>query len=204
MLNASQRSLQRGAQLLRYPAARQWHARLAGSAAQTPGAGCCTPLARYGSVRHTNDGRRHNSSKADLDQASGAAAAATAVDAARSDAANKPTRTLASLLAQSIREVGPLSVSTFMNVCLQDPGQGYYASANSPAEASDTASARDVLGVRGDFITSPEISQVFGELLAVFFVARWQSVNPSGPLRLVELGPGRGTLLADMLRVGML
>lgn len=112
---------------------------------------------------------------------------------------------LASLLAKSIREFGPLSVSTFMNVCLQDPGQGYYASANSTdneAMDGDKAQTRDVLGARGDFITSPEISQVFGELIAIFFIARWQAVNPEGPTRLVEFGPGKGTLLADMLRVG--
>lgn len=86
-----------------------------------------------------------------------------------------------------------------MRTCLLDPDQGYYASANSSLSTADHTS-RDVLGARGDFITSPEISQVFGELLAIFFVARWQSVSPIGQLRLVELGPGKGTLLADMIR----
>lgn len=82
-----------------------------------------------------------------------------------------------------------------MRTALLDPSQGYYASAN----AEDNG--RDVLGARGDFITSPEISQVFGELLAVYFVARWQAVGSPDQMRLVEFGPGKGTLLADMIRV---
>ncbi|PWN33783.1 DUF185-domain-containing protein [Meira miltonrushii] len=112
---------------------------------------------------------------------------------------NGPSKTLAQVLADSIKASGPLSVSTFMRTCLLDPEQGYYASANAAGSSSDQA-GRDVLGARGDFITSPEISQVFGELLAIFFIARWQTVMPDGQTRLVELGPGRGTLLADMIR----
>lgn len=88
-----------------------------------------------------------------------------------------------------------------MRTCLLDPSQGYYASANSTDGGGDAS--RDVLGARGDFITSPEISQVFGELLAVYFISRWQAVGEPSATRLVELGPGKGTLLADMIRVGM-
>ncbi|PWN92027.1 DUF185-domain-containing protein [Acaromyces ingoldii] len=88
-----------------------------------------------------------------------------------------------------------------MRTCLLDPVQGYYATANTPPGTFDALTeTRDVLGARGDFITSPEVSQVFGELLAIFFVARWQNTARDAPLRLVELGPGKGTLLADMLR----
>ncbi|MCO5589761.1 hypothetical protein L7F22_043730 [Adiantum nelumboides] len=112
---------------------------------------------------------------------------------------NVTNKTLAQVLADSIKASGPLSVSTFMRTCLLDPEQGYYASANASTSSSEQA-GRDVLGARGDFITSPEISQVFGELLAIFFIARWQTVMPEGQTRLVELGPGRGTLLADMIR----
>lgn len=85
-----------------------------------------------------------------------------------------------------------------MRTCLLDPALGYYGSANAPSH--DASSPRQVLGARGDFITSPEISQVFGELLAVFFVAKWQASELCKTTRLIELGPGRGTLLADMLR----
>jgi len=66
---------------------------------------------------------------------------------------------------------------------------------------------RDVFGTAGDFITSPEISQMYGEMIGIWCVAMWQqlesqleSPQPDVPLRLVELGPGRGTLMADLLR----
>lgn len=107
----------------------------------------------------------------------------------------KPKKDLNEILLDSIRASGPMPVSTFMRTCLLDPMQGYYSTSNSP-----TTSNREVLGSRGDFITSPEISQVFGELVAIFYLARWQAVNSPPATRIVELGPGKGTLLADMLR----
>lgn len=58
-----------------------------------------------------------------------------------------------------------------------------------------------VFGTRGDFTTSPEISQVFGELMAVWMLEQWMTTTPSMPFRIVELGPGRGTLMDDILRV---
>lgn len=106
----------------------------------------------------------------------------------------KPKKNLNEILLDSIRASGPMPVSTYMRTCLLDPMQGYYSSANSPT------TSREVLGSRGDFITSPEISQVFGELVAIFYLARWQSVGAPSATRIVELGPGKGTLLADMLR----
>lgn len=121
--------------------------------------------------------------------------------ASSSNLQDSPNKTLAQILSDSIKSSGPLSVSTFMRTCLLDPTLGYYGSANSPTSESDSSSSsRQVLGARGDFITSPEISQVFGELLAVFFIAKWQSSELCKKTRLIELGPGRGTLLADMLR----
>lgn len=108
--------------------------------------------------------------------------------------ADKKTKSLNEILLDSIRASGPMPVSTYMRTCLLDPMQGYYSSANSPS------TSREVLGSRGDFITSPEISQVFGELVAIFYLARWQSVGAPSATRIVELGPGKGTLLADMLR----
>lgn len=108
------------------------------------------------------------------------------------------SKTLAQILHDSIKSSGPLSVSTFMRTCLLDPAQGYYAAASNPSDEASTS--RQVLGAKGDFITSPEISQVFGELMAIFFVARWQATEMCSKTRLIELGPGRGTLLADMIR----
>lgn len=80
-----------------------------------------------------------------------------------------------------------------MQACLTNPDYGYYASKSNEVSTN-------ILGTRGDFITSPEISQVFGELMAVFFVSRWEAAGRPQRIRLVELGPGRGTLLCDLLR----
>lgn len=82
---------------------------------------------------------------------------------------------------------GPVPVSTFMAEALGDPTYGYYPT-------------RDPLGARGDFTTAPEISQAFGELIGLWSVVVWQSMGAPGEFRLIELGPGRGTLMADFLR----
>ncbi|KAL4064356.1 S-adenosyl-L-methionine-dependent methyltransferase [Scleroderma yunnanense] len=94
------------------------------------------------------------------------------------------------IMMDSVRATGPLSFATYMQLCLSHPVHGYYM---NPEHA--------VFGARGDFITSPEISQVFGELLAVWMLEQWMTTAPSLPFRIVELGPGRGTLMDDMLRV---
>jgi NADH dehydrogenase [ubiquinone] 1 alpha subcomplex assembly factor 7 len=82
---------------------------------------------------------------------------------------------------------GPLSVARFMALCLGHPSYGYYAT-------------RDPFGADGDFITAPEISQMFGELLGLWAAEIWQRMGAPRCLGLVELGPGRGTLMADALR----
>ncbi len=87
-------------------------------------------------------------------------------------------------IAALIEAQGPMPVSQFMTVALHDPQSGYYAT-------------RDPLGA--DFTTSPEISQMFGEMLGLWCVQVWHDQGLKNP-RLVELGPGRGTLMADMLR----
>ena len=92
-------------------------------------------------------------------------------------------------LAARIRAEGPLTVADFMHECLAHPDQGYYAT-------------RDPLGAAGDFTTAPEISQMFGEMAGVWLAAVWKAMGAPEPVRLVELGPGRGTLLADALRAG--
>ena len=80
-----------------------------------------------------------------------------------------------------------------MRQCLTNPESGYYTT---------KLNGRDQFGSKGDFITSPEISQVFGELVGLWIVAEWisQGKRNSG-VELVELGPGRGTLMDDVLRV---
>jgi SAM-dependent MidA family methyltransferase len=90
-------------------------------------------------------------------------------------------------LHDRIRHEGPVTVERYMDLCLRH----YYAT-------------RDPFGPDGDFVTAPEISQMFGELIGLFAVAVWQSMGGPAPVRLVELGPGRGTLMADALRAARL
>jgi NADH dehydrogenase [ubiquinone] 1 alpha subcomplex assembly factor 7 len=84
-----------------------------------------------------------------------------------------------------IREQGPITLAHYMQMSLLDPEHGYYMK-------------RDPLG--RDFITAPEISQIFGELIGLFFAQAWEDRGRPGKFHLVELGPGRGTLMADLLR----
>ncbi len=93
-------------------------------------------------------------------------------------------------IARLIETQGPLSVAQFMSLALHDPKGGYYAT-------------RDPFGRGGDFITAPEISQMFGELLGLWTVQVWRDQGSPAPARLIELGPGRGTLMADMLRAAV-
>jgi SAM-dependent MidA family methyltransferase len=89
-------------------------------------------------------------------------------------------------LIARIARLGPISVADYMAECLHDPQNGYYAT-------------RDPLGPTGDFITAPEVSQMFGELIGLWIAQAWMDQGrPNGIL--AELGPGRGTLMADALR----
>nr|WP_233280894.1 SAM-dependent methyltransferase [Devosia oryziradicis] len=99
-----------------------------------------------------------------------------------------PAPTLPELIDMQIRTSGPMSVASYMALCLTHPTKGYYK-------------ADDPLGAAGDFVTAPEISQMFGELIGFFFVNLWQQMGSPKAVTLLELGPGRGTLMADMLRV---
>jgi NADH dehydrogenase [ubiquinone] 1 alpha subcomplex assembly factor 7 len=94
---------------------------------------------------------------------------------------------LARKIAQRIRLQGPISIAAFMTDALGHPEHGYYMKA-------------DPLGRRGDFITAPEISQMFGELIGLWCAEVWRLIGRPDPFHLVELGPGRGTLMADALR----
>lgn len=95
---------------------------------------------------------------------------------------------LSRIICQMIAEEGPMPLDRYMVLCLGHPEHGYYMT-------------RDPLGAAGDFTTAPEISQVFGELLAVWVAQVWQALGSPRHFALVELGPGRGTLMADVLRV---
>jgi NADH dehydrogenase [ubiquinone] 1 alpha subcomplex assembly factor 7 len=94
-------------------------------------------------------------------------------------------------LEEEIRRIiafdGPMPISEYMRTCLTHPKYGYYVT-------------RDPLGSLGDFTTAPEVSQMFGELLGAWAAAVWQQMGSPARVNLVELGPGRGTLMADALR----
>jgi NADH dehydrogenase [ubiquinone] 1 alpha subcomplex assembly factor 7 len=90
-------------------------------------------------------------------------------------------------LRRIIASEGPMTVERYMALCLGHPVHGYYTS-------------RDPLGAAGDFTTAPEISQMFGELIGLWAVEVWAAMGEPKRLRLIELGPGRGTLMSDLLR----
>lgn len=82
---------------------------------------------------------------------------------------------------------GPMRVSTFMTLALGDEQNGYYKNATP-------------FGKEGDFITAPEISQMFGELIGIWVIETFNTLNKPSSFSLCELGPGRGTLMQDLLR----
>ncbi|OJJ58726.1 hypothetical protein ASPSYDRAFT_31374 [Aspergillus sydowii CBS 593.65] len=100
---------------------------------------------------------------------------------------------LARTLGNAIKTTGPISIAAFMRQVLTSPEGGYYT--------TKPGGGGEVFGRKGDFVTSPEISQVFGELVGIWTIAEWmaQGGKKSG-VQLMEIGPGKGTLMDDMLR----
>jgi SAM-dependent MidA family methyltransferase len=90
-------------------------------------------------------------------------------------------------IRRRIAAAGPMPVSEFMALCLADPQHGYYVT-------------RQPFGAEGDFVTAPEISQIFGELIGLWMIAVWQQMGAPENIRVIELGPGRGTLMKDAMR----
>ncbi|WP_336294242.1 class I SAM-dependent methyltransferase [Bartonella sp. CB169] len=94
-------------------------------------------------------------------------------------------------LKEKIKEIialnGPIPVSQYMTLALTDPQFGYYQT-------------QTPFGRSGDFITAPEISQLFGEMIGIWILASWQAQDYPHPFILAEIGPGRGTLMDDILR----
>ena len=98
---------------------------------------------------------------------------------------------LGEILLTRIRRQGALTLAQYMAAALMDPKYGYYCS-------------QEPFGRGGDFTTAPEISQMFGELLGAWSIDTWERLGAPRPLRLIELGPGRGSLMADVLRTAKL
>lgn len=95
---------------------------------------------------------------------------------------------LMDIIKEKIKLNGPLTVAEYMHIIVTNPTEGYYM-------------RKETIGESGDFITSPEISQLFGEIVAIWFYVETLKMCPGKPLQIVELGPGKATLLWDMLRV---
>ncbi|XP_072307585.1 protein arginine methyltransferase NDUFAF7, mitochondrial [Eucyclogobius newberryi] len=101
---------------------------------------------------------------------------------------DKPRPSVLKHLTSKIKSTGPISVAEYMREVLTNPVTGYYVRNN-------------MLGAEGDFITSPEISQMFGELVGVWIISEWLAAGRPEQLQIVELGPGKGSLIIDVLRV---
>ncbi|KAJ2741563.1 hypothetical protein GGI20_005099 [Coemansia sp. BCRC 34301] len=94
---------------------------------------------------------------------------------------------LAKHIRDKILATGPISVAQYMQLALTSPVGGYYTRGQ-------------VFGREGDFVTSPEISQMFGEVIAIWYVMQWETMGRPPKTAFVELGPGRGTLMGDIMR----
>ncbi|PVB60314.1 class I SAM-dependent methyltransferase [Labrenzia sp. 011] len=102
-----------------------------------------------------------------------------------------PSLSLKDRIKARIAADGPLSVARYMSICLADPEAGYYMT-------------REPFGTGGDFVTAPEVSQMFGELIGASCLSAHEAMGAPDRFQLVELGPGRGTLMADLLRMAAL
>jgi len=102
---------------------------------------------------------------------------------------------LEKVIRQRITHDGPMPLAEYMVLCLTHPQHGYYTTGH-PVGGRGSAQHQS-----GDFITAPEVSQMFGELIGVWCMEVWQALGSPEQFNLVEIGPGRGTLMRDLMRI---
>lgn len=98
-----------------------------------------------------------------------------------------PANSLQQKLTRLIQHAGPISIAEYFHLCMADPEFGYYKN-------------QQAIGAKADFITAPEVSQMFGELIGAWSHQVWDNLKKPNKVALVELGPGKGTLMSDLLR----
>lgn len=106
-----------------------------------------------------------------------------------SEISSKTENTLSKHIQNLITLRGPITVAEYMQQCLSHPVYGYYKR------------QEEIFGSKGDFVTAPDVSSLFGEMLSIFCVSVWQNLGQPEKIRLIEIGPGKGTLMQDILRV---
>ncbi|KAF2025995.1 DUF185-domain-containing protein [Setomelanomma holmii] len=122
----------------------------------------------------------------------GATRSSSSLTSSTSGTERKWSTSLAKMLGEATTTTGPISVAAYMRQCLTAPEGGYYT--------RQTTLGQDQFGTKGDFVTSPEISQVFGELIGIWLYAEWLAQGKKDKVQIIEVGPGRGTLMDDVLR----
>ncbi|KAJ1922267.1 hypothetical protein H4219_000129 [Mycoemilia scoparia] len=106
----------------------------------------------------------------------------------KADIEREPITHLIANIKGIIKAKGPMPIADYMKLALTSPIDGYYTRGN-------------VIGREGDFITSPEISQMFGEMMGIWYIMQWQAAGCPQRVSFIELGPGKGTMMSDMLRI---
>jgi len=112
----------------------------------------------------------------------------------------EPETPLTKHLKTKIKGAGPISVATFMQEALLNPKFGYYYTGGLTNQQKDSENVeQEIIGNRGDFVTSPEISSMFSELIGVWCLETWNRLDRPKNIQIIELGPGKGTLMHDLL-----
>jgi NADH dehydrogenase [ubiquinone] 1 alpha subcomplex assembly factor 7 len=126
----------------------------------------------------------------------------------KNDPRNAPGKEVLTPLAEDIYSLieikGPISIHEYMSQTLNHSVHGYYQTGEVATATEEEGKQKEIhekIGERGDFITSPEISQLFGEMIGIWIFSSWQALGSPAAFDVIELGPGKGTLMKDILKV---